>query len=172
MASEHQGNVLPAGTVFRPYFNAPVDVNAFGVTGSLEYILTDNWKLGGNYSYNDFSFDKENLPTGFEGFDPGFNTPKHKVNIGLTNRKVLNNLSFGVNFKWQDEFYWFGAFGEGTIPSYYTVDAQVGYKIPNAKTTVKIGMNNITNNNYITNYGAAIIGRMSHITITYDQFSN
>jgi len=171
-ASEHQGNVLPAGTVFRPYFNAPVDVNAFGVTGSIDYILTDNWKLGGNYSYNDFSFDKDNLPSGFEGFDPGFNTPKHKINIGLSNRKIANNLSFGVNLKWQDEFYWFGSFGEGTIPSYYTLDAQVGYKIPKAKTTVKIGMNNITNNNYITNYGAAIIGRMSHITVTYDQFSN
>jgi len=171
-ASEHQGNTLPAGTVFRPYFNAPVDVNAFGVTGSLEYVITDNWKLGGNYSYNDFSFDKENLPTGFEGFDPGFNTPKHKINVGLSNRKIANNLSFGVNLKWQDEFYWFGSFGEGTIPSYYTVDAQIGYRIPKAKTTIKLGVNNLTNNNYITNYGAAIIGRMSHITITYDQFSN
>jgi len=170
--SSHQGNLLPAGTVFRPYFNAPIDVNAFGITGSLDYVLRDNWKLGGNYSYNDFSFDTDNLPTGFEGFDPGFNTPKHKINVGLSNRKIAKNLSFGVNLKWQDEFYWFGSFGEGMIPSYYAVDAQIGYRIPKAKTTIKLGVNNLTNNNYITNYGAAIIGRMSHITITYDQFSN
>jgi len=86
--------------------------------------------------------------------------------------KIFHLESILNGKKWQDEFYWFGSFGEGTIPSYYTLDAQVGYKIPKAKTTVKIGMNNITNNNYITNYGAAIIGRMSHITVTYDQFSN
>jgi len=171
-ATTHRGNPLPAGTVFRPYFNAPVDVNAFGVTGSIEYILKDNWKLGGNYSYNDFSFDKDNLPEGFEGFDPGFNTPKHKINVGISNRKIADNLSFAVNLKWQEEFYWFGSFGEGTIPSYYSLDAQVGYKIPKAKTTIKLGVNNVTNNQYITNYGAAIIGRMPHLTITYDQFSN
>jgi len=171
-ATTHRGNPLPAGTVFRPYFNAPVNVNAFGVTGSIEYILKDNWKLGGNYSYNDFSFDKDNLPEGFEGFDPGFNTPKHKINVGISNRKIADNLSFAVNLKWQEEFYWFGSFGEGTIPSYYSLDAQVGYKIPKAKTTIKLGVNNVTNNQYITNYGAAIIGRMPHLTITYDQFSN
>ncbi len=171
-ASEHQGTILPAGTVFRPYFNAPVNVNAFGFTTSLEYIITQNWKLSGNYSYNDFSVDEDNLPTGFEDFNPGFNTPNHKINIGLFNRKLLDNLSFGVNFRWQEEVYWFSSFGEGQIPSYYTLDAQVGYRIPKAKTSIKLGVNNLTNNQYITNYGAAIVGRMPHITITYDQFSN
>ena len=171
-ASEHQGTILQAGTTFRPYFNAPVNVNAFGFTTSLEYVITDNWKLSGNYSYNDFSVNEDDLPTGFEDFNPGFNTPNHKVNFGLFNRKVLDNLSFGVNFRWQEKLEWFSSFGEGEIPAYYTLDAQVGYRIPSAKTTIKLGVNNLTNNQYITNYGAAIVGRMPHLTITYDQFSN
>jgi len=115
---------------------------------------------------------EDELPSGFEEFNPGFNTPKHKINVGLSNRKLADNLSFAVNLKWQDKFEWFSSFGEGEIPSYYTVDAQIGYKIPKAKTTVKLGVNNITKNLYVTNYGAAIVGRMAHITITYDQFSN
>lgn len=171
-ASEHQGTILPAGTVFRPYFNAPVNVNAYGFTTSLEYVIKDNWKLSGNYSYNDFSINEDDLPSGFEDFNPGFNTPKHKINFGLFNRKILDNLSFGVNFKWQERMDWFSSFGEGEVPSFYTLDAQIGYRIPKAKTTIKLGVNNLTKNQYVTNYGSAIIGRMPHLTITYDQFSN
>lgn len=166
----HQGNEILPGTTFRPYFNAPVNVNAFGFTTSLEYTFMDNWKLSGNYSYNNYSLNEDDLTDGFKDFEPGFNTPKHKINFGLFNRELIDNLSFGVHFKWQDEFDWFSSFGEGVVPAYYTIDTQISYRIPKAKTTIKFGVSNLTKNEYITNYGAATIGRMPHLTITYDEF--
>ncbi|NNF33392.1 MAG: TonB-dependent receptor, partial [Saprospiraceae bacterium] len=170
--TDHQGRLLPAGTTFRPYFNAPIDIDAYGFTAGLEYIINRNWKVTGNYTYNDFSFDSDNLPAGFEGFDPGFNTPTTKINIGLFNRKFLDNFSFGANFKYQNEFYWFGSFGEGTIPAFSTVDAQISYKLKSAKSMIKAGVNNLLNEQFVTNYGGPTIGRIYHLTITYDQFSN
>ena len=170
--TEHQGTLLPAGTTFRPYFNAPIDINAYGFTAGLEYIVNSNWKITGNYTYNDFSFDDENLPQGFEDFDPGFNTPTQKINLGIFNRKFLDNFSFGANFKYQNEFFWFGSFGEGTIPAFSTVDAQISYRIKSAKSNIKLGVNNLLKKEFVTNYGGPTIGRIFHVTITYDQFSN
>jgi outer membrane cobalamin receptor len=170
--TEHQGTLLPAGTTFRPYFNAPIDIDAYGFTAGLEYIINKNWKVTGNYTYNDFSFDKANLPSGFEGFDPGFNTPTSKINLGVFNRKFLKNLSFGANFKYQNEFFWFGSFGEGVIPAFSTIDAQVSYRINSAKTNIKAGVNNLLKKEFVTNYGGPTIGRIFHITLTYDQYSN
>ena len=170
--TDHQGRLLPAGTTFRPYFNAPIDIDAYGFTAGLEYIINRNWKVTGNYTYNDFSFDEANLPAGFEGFDPGFNTPTTKINLGIFNRKFLDNFSFGANFKYQNEFYWFGSFGEGTIPAFSTVDAQISYKLKSAKSMIKAGVNNLLNEQFVTNYGGPTIGRIYHLTITYDQFSN
>lgn len=167
----HKGELLPAGTTWRPYFNAPVDFNSYGVSTSMEYLLPNNWKIVGNYTFNDFKLPEE-LPVGFEAYDPGFNTPTSKVNLGVQNRKFLNKFSAGLNMRYQNEHYFFSSFGEDIIPSFMVLDAQVGYKWDAAKSTVKLGVNNLLKENYRTNYGAPFIGRMVHLTITYDQFSN
>jgi len=168
----HKGNTLPAGTVFRPYFNAPVDIASWGTTFGADYVFSKNWKFSGNVTYNDFSFDETELPSGFEAFDPGFNTPTLRINAGLFNRKILDKLSFGANYRWQNEFEWIGSFGNGTIPSYSTVDAQVSYNLKTVNSTIKLGVNNILKNKYVTNYGGPQIGRIVYLTWTYDQMAN
>lgn len=172
-ATTHQGMTIGAGTTFRPYFNAPVEITSYGFSTSAEYLIGDskNWKLAGNYTFNDFSIPDE-LPEGFEQYDPSFNTPTSKINVGVTNRKVMKNTSAGLNLRWQNEHYFNSSFGEGTIPSYMTVDAQVGYKLTDYKSTVKLGVTNLLKENYRTNYGGPFIGRMVHLTLTYDQFAN
>jgi len=170
-ASTHKGVVLPAGTTFRPYFNAPVQITSYGFSTSAEYLLGNNWKISGNYTFNDFEL-PEDRPQGFENYEPSFNTPTNKINIGLSNRKLFDKVSAGINLRWQNEHYFNSSFGEGLMPSYTTLDAQVGYKITSVKSTVKLGVSNILKNEYRTNYGGPFIGRMIHLTITYDQFSN
>ncbi len=171
--TEHKGNLVPAGTTWRPYFNAPVDISSYGVSLSTEYLIGDkkNWKLSANYTFNDFDV-ADDLPTGFEQYDPSFNTPRNKFNIGLSNRKIIKNLSGGVSYRWQEEHFFTSSFGEGTIPAYQTLDAQIGYKLSEYKTTIKLGATNILKDIYRTNYGGPFIGRMIHLTLTYDQFAN
>lgn len=171
-ATSHKGTPISALSAWNPYFNAPVTVNSYGLAIGTEYIVSKNWKISGNYAYDDFILDEDELPQGFEQFNPGFNTSNHKLNIGVSNRKFAEHFSAGINMRYQSEFEWFGSFGSGTIDAFATIDAQIGYKIPNAKTTVKLGVNNILKNEYRTNYGAPYVGRMVHLTLTYDQFSN
>jgi outer membrane receptor protein involved in Fe transport len=170
--TSHKGNVIPTGTTFRPYFNVPVDISSTGFALGVDYIVTRNWKVSGNYAYADFSVDESVVGTAFEDYQPGFNTPKHKINIGLFNRKVIDNLSFGVNFRWQDEHFYISSFGEGIVPSFTTADAQVSYKLDAISSNVKLGVTNIFKNVYRTNIGNPFIGRTVHLTITYDQFAN
>ncbi len=171
-ATMHRGNIIPSGQAWSPTFNAPVNIQAYGFTSSMEYRMSKLWTISANYTYTDFNLDEEKLPEGFEDYRPGFNTPTSKINIGLFNRKIVKNVSMGVNYRWQNGFYWFGSFGEGDIDAFGTLDAQFSYRIASAKTTIKLGATNILNNKFITNYGGPAIGRMTHLTITYDQFSN
>ncbi len=171
-ATIHQGQTIPAGTIFRPYFNAPIDVQSWGSSISLDYNFVQNWKFAGNITYNDFTFDESQLPEGFENFDPAFNTPTVRLNLGLFNRKILDKLSFGINYRWQNEFEWVSSFGNGTIPSYSTVDAQVSYELRQVNSIIKIGANNLFKDNYITNYGGPTIGRLLFLTWTYNQMGN
>ena len=172
-ATSHRGNIIDAGTTFRPYFNAPVEITSYGFSTSAEYLLgnSKNWRLAGNYTFNDFAL-PDALPEGFEQYDPSFNTPTSKINVGITNRKLWKTMSAGVNFRWQNEHYFSSSFGEGTMPAFATLDAQVGYKLTDYKSTVKLGVSNILKNEYRTNYGGPFIGRMIHLTLTYDQFAN
>ena len=61
-ATIHQGQTIAAGTIFRPYFNAPIDVQSWGTSLSLDYNFVQNWKFAGNITYNDFTFDASQLP--------------------------------------------------------------------------------------------------------------
>ena len=168
----HKGQTLPSGTVFRPYFNAPVDIQSWGTAMSIEYNFLKNWKLSGNISYSDFSYDPTDLPSGFENFNPGFNTPTMRINAGIFNRNIFDKLSFGLNYKWQNAFEWVGSFGSGTIPAYSAADAQLSYNLKQVNSTIKIGVNNIFKERYITNYGGPRIGRLVFLTWTYDQMAN
>ncbi|HMQ07267.1 MAG TPA: carboxypeptidase-like regulatory domain-containing protein [Saprospiraceae bacterium] len=168
----HRGNVIPTGSAWSPTFNSPVNIQAYGFTVGAEYAASRNWRLSTNYTYNNFNIDEDKFPGGFQDFDIGFNTPTSKINFGVVNKRVVKNLSFGANYRWQNDFYWFGSFGEGAIPAYGILDAQFSLRIPSAKTTIKLGATNITKTQFITNYGGPTIGRMTHLTITYDQFSN
>jgi len=171
--TSHKGTPIPAGSVFRPYFNAPIEITSYGFAASAEYLLPSNWKVSANYTFNDFSLPAvEERPLGFENYEPGFNTPTNKINVGIANRKIIKNLSGAVNVRWQNEHYFNSSFGEGLMPAYTTVDAQVGYKLTAYKSTVKLGISNLLKNTYRTNYGGPFIGRMIHLTITYDQFAN
>jgi len=151
--------VAPLEAIFRPYYNAKSTARTSGITTSIEY--TDNdWTFTGNYS-SSFELKKEDRE--FEG---SLNTPTHRINLGV--RKLLKNLSFSSHLRWQSEIDWQDAYS-GPVPSYYTIDAQMGYRLPVAKTTFKLGINNLTKNDYITNYGGARIGRVVYFAITYDE---
>ncbi len=164
--TQHQGNELPAGTIFSPYVNSSANVSSSGIGIGLTYNLPRNFQINANYNYATFSEDSN--PD--ENFRAGFNTPENKFSVGLSSRKLAKNLGFNVNFRWQEDFLWQSDFGEWNVPEFGVFDAQLNYKIQSMRTMVKIGGTNIGGGDYRTNLGGPFVGQQYYISLTFDQF--
>ena len=162
----HKGQPIPPGQTFRPFYNVDSKITSYGIGLGLLYKLPNHFDLNGNVSYQDYSSNDEN-------FEAGFNTPKIMFFLGLENHRLgkKKNLGFGINYKWQDAFYWQNSFGSGTVPAYGSLNGQVSYHIKSLGTTLKLGATNILKKEYRTNIGGPWIGRMIFLSLTYDDMS-
>ena len=142
-------------------------ITSQGAVFGLEYSLDRGYKLSGNYNWN-----KLNTPLGPEFITDGFNTPAHKFNLGVANRKVVDNIGFNINYRWQQHFYWSSSFAQGEVPSVGVVDAQVSYKLKGLKSMLKVGGSNLFNTRYVQNYGGPTLGAIYYVSITFDQLMN
>ena len=88
----------------------------------------------------------------------------------MGNRKLVKDLGFNVNFRYQDAFLWESSYGVGNIPAYGVLDAQVSYKLSALKSVVKIGGTNLGGGDYRTNIGAPFIGQTYYLSLTFDEF--
>jgi outer membrane receptor protein involved in Fe transport len=152
---------------FSVYTNINREITSQGLALGLEYALPKGYKVSGNYNWN-----KLNTALGPEFITDGFNTPEHKFNLGLSNRKLTDKIGFNVNYRWQQEFQWNASFAQGLVPSVGVVDAQVSYKLKDIKSIVKIGGSNILNERYVLNYGGPTLGAVYYVSITFDQLMN
>mgnify|MGYP002393378141 CR=1 FL=1 len=160
----HQGNAVAAGSLYSLYNNSLENVTSIGVGLGLTYSLPRNFALNGSYSYATFD------ATETEDFRAGFNTPENKISIGLSNRKVTENLGFNINFRWQEGFLWQSSYGEWNVPEFGVLDAQISYKLSPIRSLLKIGATNLGGGDYRTNLGAPFIGQMYYISLTFDEF--
>ncbi len=161
--------LLLSGTAlntFQLYTNVEETVKSQGAVVGFEYSLPKSFLLSANYNWNELITDRD------EGFIFDFNTPEHKVNVSIENRRLTDQLGFKVSWRWQEEFEWTSSFASGMVPSVSTLDAQVTYRVPDLKSIVKVGGSNITNNQHILNYGGPNLGAIYYVSLTFDQFLN
>jgi iron complex outermembrane receptor protein len=150
---------------FSIYTNAPGRVTAQGAVAAATYSLPKGYTIGGNYNFNIL----QNVPA---GFIPEYNTPKNKLNITFGNRKVTNKIGYSLTWRWQSAFKWQSSFTNYTyfpVPSYNTLDAQITYKVPTIKSSIKVGGSNILNNKYVQSGGGPNISGLYYVSITFDQ---
>lgn len=162
--TQHQGNTVPAGSLYSLYNNSFENVTSSGVGLGLTYSLPRNFTVNGSYSYATFEANET------VDFRAGFNTPENKFNIGLSNRKVTNNLGFNINFRWQEGFLWQSSYGVWNVPEFGVLDAQLSYKLSPLKSMLKVGATNLGGGDYRTNLGAPFVGQMYYISLTFDEF--
>ncbi|MDF9795166.1 iron complex outermembrane receptor protein [Catalinimonas alkaloidigena] len=149
--------------------NADGTVNAHGFAAAVDYSLSKGYTLGGNVAYNKL-IDQDDLIA--QGFRAAYNTPEWRYNIRFANRKVTEELGFNIVWRWQDAFLWESSIGEGVIPAYQTLDAQVSYKIPELKTVLKVGGSNILNERFTTSFANPRMGALYYVSLTFDEFLN
>lgn len=152
---------------FQTYTNLDnQEVRAHGAALGITYNLPNNFTLTGNYNFNKL------LTTIGPSFLNDFNTPEHKTNISVGNRKIGKNLGFNVTYRYQSQFRWESNFAIGDVPEIHNVDAQLSYKISQLKSVLKLGGSNIFNSRYYQNYGGPTIGAIYYLSITFDELLN
>lgn len=170
------GNLNPAAAgdilsgniqAFQLYTNASDRVSSQGVSMGLNYSLPKGYLFGATATWASFDLleaDPENVPA--------FNTPEFKTGFTFGNANVTERLGFNVAWRWQDAFDWRGTLTQlspGRIDSFSMVDLQLSYKMPEMKTIIKIGANNLLNNQVYQAYGSPTVGGMYYVSLTFDE---
>ncbi|MBK5279256.1 MAG: TonB-dependent receptor [Bacteroidia bacterium] len=156
--------------LYQLYTNASDRVTSQGATLGLTYLLPKNYTIAANGTLALFDLQNAN-PNDI----PAFNTPKYRTTVMFGNSSVTKKIGFNVAWRWQDEFEWTSTFNQlrpGTIEAYSIVDAQVSYKVQSLKSIVKVGANNVFNNQVYQAYGSPSIGAVYYVSIVFDQLLN
>lgn len=147
--------------VFSLTSNSPAEINSFGGVVGVDVRL-GKFDLGLNYTYADFDFDRGLFPD----VQTSFNTANHKVKGAFGSTNLFKNFGFNINWRWSDSYFWEADFGDGDIPSFNVVDAQVNYTIPKIKSIFKAGASNLLNEEYTTAFGTGNIGAIYFLSWT------
>jgi outer membrane receptor protein involved in Fe transport len=142
--------------------NAAKKVDSWGASIGINYYFWKSMQIQANYTYADLNENELQDP-----LIPGFNTPKHKINIGLSANKIWKGLGFATNFRWVQGFMWQSTFGNGNVPSFHTLDMQVNYEFKKFF-TLQVGGSNIYNNKHIEAYGSPKIGGIFYASVLFD----
>ncbi len=150
-------------TRYRVYTNAKNSYNNYGSALGITYNFYKRYTVAGNLAYNNI---KANDAADI--FVTGFNTPKWVTNVSLANREVVKNVGFNVVYRYQNAFLWESPLANGTVPAIHTFDAQVSYKVPTAKATIKLGGSNIFNRKYYQYAAGPTIGGLYYVAVTFE----
>ncbi len=152
---------------YRVYTNAKNKYHNFGSALGITWNLYKKYTIAGNINFNKMKSNATN-----DIFVTGFNTPKYSGNLSFGNREVVKNIGFNIAWRWQNSFLWESPLVTGTVAAYSTIDAQVTLKVPEIKTTFKIGGANIFNHRYLQYAGGPTIGGLYYAAITLDGLLN
>ncbi len=152
---------------YRVYTNAKNKYRNFGSSLGITWNFYKKFTISGNLNYNDIKANKTN-----DVFVTGFNTPNWVTNLSFGNRELVKNIGFNIVWRWQDAFLWESPLANGRVSAYNTVDAQVTYRVPQLKTSIKAGGSNIFNNRYIQYAAGPTIGALYYVAITVDGLLN
>ena len=163
---------LPSLQAYRMAANAENTVTTQGASIGLNYFISSQFILKGNYSWNKLNENGTEDP-----IIPAYNTPEHKYNLGFSGRDlnfsneymVLRNYAFNINYKWVEGFKYEGSPQfTGMVPTYNLLDMQISKKIPKYYATLKVGSSNLLNNKHFEVYGGPYIGRMTYISLLFE----
>jgi len=147
---------------YSAYTNAEAKVNSYGGSIGLSTKVFGDFDLGGSYTYSKLDFDKDKYPN----FVTNFNTPEHKFKATFGNTELFKNFGFNIAYRYSDDYYWEATFGDGLVPEFHVLDAQINLKVPSFKSTFKVGATNITGEEYFTAFGTGRIGSMYYVSWT------
>jgi hypothetical protein len=137
-------------------------VKSYGAAIGLSTKVFNGFDLGANYTYSILDFDVAANPD----VRTSFNTPEHKIKASFGKTDLFENFGFNLSWRWSDNYFWEAGFGDGEIPAFNVIDAQVNYRIPKYKSTIKLGATNLLQDEYYTAFGTGFIGSQYYLSLT------
>ncbi|MDO9261578.1 MAG: TonB-dependent receptor [Flavobacteriaceae bacterium] len=147
---------------FQVYTNSSAVISSYGGTLGITTKILGNYDFGINYTYAKFDFDQSTDPD----YEAGFNTPENKVKVSFGNTSLFENFGFGVNYRWNDKYFWQSSFADAMVQANSVVDAQINYTIPKWKSMFKIGGSNLGGKEYVSAPGVGSIGSIYYFSLT------
>lgn len=148
--------------VYQTYTNSDEEVNSYGAAIQVSTKVLGGFDLSANYTYAKMDFDVKKNPD----FRTNFNTPEHKVKASFGKTELFKNVGFNVSWRWSDNYFWEASFGDGDVPAYHVLDAQVNFRVPSLKSTFKLGATNLLQDEYFTAFGTGLIGSQYYVSWT------
>jgi hypothetical protein len=156
-------------TFYNIAYNGAERVNTYGYAASIGVDFSKGFLAKVNY-YSDHMQDNNES----ESHTTRFNTPNYHVNFEFGNvgfgKKKEFLFNTALRYKPAYTYDVAGGLGVGTVPSSAVIDAQIGYKILKAHSTIKLGATNLTNKYYSTGTANPMIGGMYYISVGYNVF--
>lgn len=101
---------------------------------------------------------------------PGFNTAPFKWNVTLGHRRLSRNLGGSMSWRSRTVYDWQSPFADGPVDDFSTFDMQLTYRLPQIKSFIRIGGNNVYNIDQYNTFGGPEISAFYYISFTFDPF--
>jgi iron complex outermembrane receptor protein len=147
---------------YRMWTNSTSVVQNYGFSLSANYVKPQSIMFNGQVSFTKLS-KKETQ----DGLEDGFNTPAWSSSLSFSTHELMEQWKFGVSWRWQDSYEWISFLVSGSVPSYQTVDAFVGYEFKKQPVALKLGGTNILNHYYQSFLGGPSIGGFYYLSLTF-----
>ena len=148
---------------YRVWTNSKSEVNTYGASLGMNYQINSSWNLTGNTTYSKLD-NAENT----DGLEDGFNTPDWVFNLGISTTKLAKNWGAGLNYRWQNAFYWQSFLVDSWVPAYGSLDLQVQHRFPSLPISIKLSGSNILNQTYYSFAAGPQIGGMYLLTLIWN----
>jgi outer membrane receptor protein involved in Fe transport len=146
----------------RLWTNSKSKIYNYGGSLGLKYRFDHTFSALTNLTYTklDRTDDKD-------GLEDGFNTPEFNVNGTLIAQNIWKNLGASITARYQNNFDYVSFLVSGTVPAYWSMDAQVNYRFKKGIST-KLGGTNILNKSYTSILGGPSIGGLYYLSLVWE----
>jgi len=155
------------------------DLSLWGGDAAMEWLVSPKWTLRGTYSHvsrNWFEIEGSDDPL-------ALNAPADKGTLGVAYRDEGRGLSASARVRHTAGFPFVSTDYKGTrcapgepadagdcIAPRTLVDVTLGYKVPNSRATLQLGVNNLLNTPYRSFVGVPAARRLAMARVRYDFF--
>ncbi|MBA0882651.1 TonB-dependent receptor [Flavobacterium undicola] len=148
---------------YRLWTNSKSKIYNYGGSLGLKYRYNEMFSFLGNVTYAklDRTDDKD-------GLEDGFNTPKIIANGTIVAENLWKNLGASVTYRQQSKYDYVSFLVSGSVPSYWSMDAQINYNFEKPGVIAKLGGTNFLNKSYNSILGGPQIGGFYYVSLTWN----